>query len=379
MWPLIRSLLFVLDAERAHQLSMRLFSGAMRLAPLHQLTTRCYRIDDPRLRVRRFGIDFPSPVGMAAGFDKNADYFEALSALGFGFIEVGTLTGQPQAGNPRPRLFRLPADRALLNRMGFNNKGSAAAALALTRKKELRPLLGINIGKSKVVPNDQAAGDYVISFERLFPFGRYFVVNVSSPNTPGLRALQERGPLTVLLRALGEKNQELAARHGVAPKPILLKIAPDLEDAQLAAIAELTREVPVAGLVATNTTIKREELRTSAARLTALGAGGVSGAPLTLPSRQLVAELYRHTGGRLPIVGVGGIMNGEDAWQMIRAGASLVQVYTGFVYGGPAFVRSIHRHLLRRLNEAGKQSLDEVVGEAAGEGPLRSDSSLCFQ
>jgi dihydroorotate dehydrogenase len=363
MWPLIRSLLFALDAERAHHLSMRLFAGAMRLRPLRRLTERQYRTDDPRLRVRRFGIDFPTPVGLAAGFDKDAEYFEALHALGFGFIEVGTLTGRPQPGNPRPRLFRLPADRALVNRMGFNNKGSAAAAEALARRR-VGPVLGLNIGKSKVVPNEKAVSDYLASFERLFPFGRYFVVNVSSPNTPGLRELQERGPLTALLRALAEKNAELAARHGAEPRPILLKIAPDLSERQVAAIVEMTQEVPIAGLVATNTTISRDGLRTPAARVAAAGAGGLSGAPLTERSRRLVADLYRRTDGRLPIVGVGGIMSGEDAWQMIRAGASLVQVYTGFVYGGPGFVRSINRHLLRRLTESGRRSLDEVVGTA---------------
>jgi dihydroorotate dehydrogenase len=363
MWPLIRPLLFALDAERAHRLSMRLFSAAMRRAPLRRLTARLFRGDDPRLRVRRFGIDFPSPVGLAAGFDKDAEYFDALWALGFGFIEVGTLTGQPQPGNPRPRLFRLPADRALINRMGFNNKGSAAAAEALARRRS-EPVLGVNIGKSKVVPNDGAAADYLASFERLFPFGRYFVVNVSSPNTPGLRELQERGPLTALLRALTDRNRELAARHGAEPRPILLKIAPDLTEPQVAAIVEMTREVPIAGLVATNTTVSRDGLRTPAARVAAVGAGGLSGAPLTDRSRGMVADLYRRTEGRLAIIGVGGIMSGEDAWQMIRAGASLVQVYTGFVYGGPGFVRSIHRHLLRRLAESGKRSLDEVVGEA---------------
>ena len=189
MWPLIRPLLFALDAERAHHLSMRLLGGAMRLGPLRRLTSRLFRTDDPRLRVRRFGIDFPSPVGLAAGFDKDAEYFEALHALGFGFIEAGTLTGQRQLGNPRPRLFRLPADRALVNRMGFNNTGSVAAAEALSRRR-IDPILGVNIGRSKVVPNEEAVGDYLASFERLFPFGRYFVVNVSSPNTPGLRELQ---------------------------------------------------------------------------------------------------------------------------------------------------------------------------------------------
>jgi dihydroorotate dehydrogenase len=365
MWPLIRTLLFRLEAERAHRLSMGLFAALLGAAPLGRLTRRLCHGDDPRLRVRRFGIDFPTPLGLAAGFDKDAEWFDALYALGFGFIEVGTLTGGPQPGNPRPRLFRLPEDRALINRLGFNNRGSAAAAAALARRRRIEPVLGINIGKSKAVPNEEAAADYLASFERLFPYGRFFVVNVSSPNTPGLRQLQERGPLTALLRALAEKNAELARRHALPPRPVLLKIAPDLDERQVEEIGALTREVPVAGLVATNTTVTRDGLRTPAARLTQIGAGGLSGAPLTVRSRRMVADLYRRTQGRLPIVGVGGVMSGEDAWQMIRAGASLVEVYTGLIYGGPGFVREVHRHLLRRLEESGKGSIEEAVGEGA--------------
>jgi dihydroorotate dehydrogenase len=337
----------------------------MSVEPLRRLTERTCSVLDPRLRTSCFGIDFPSPVGLAAGFDKNAEWFDALAALGFGFIEVGTLTGQAQPGNPKPRLFRLPADGALLNRLGFNNKGSAAAAQALARRRRIRPILGINIGKSKVVPNEEAVGDYLASFERLFAFGRYFVVNVSSPNTPGLRELQERGPLTALLRAITERNRALAAQHGVAEKPILLKIAPDLNEHQLSAIVEITEEVPIAGIVATNTTLSREGLVTPAAEVERLGAGGISGNPLTRRSRAVVAELSRRLRGRLPIVGVGGVMSGEDAWQMIRHGASLVQVYTGFVYGGPGFVRGALGHLVRRLDEGGHASIAEVVGVAA--------------
>lgn len=365
MWRLIRPLLFRMDAERAHHLSMSLFASLMSLEPLRRFTERTTSVVDPRLRTTCLGIDFPSPVGLAAGFDKNAEWFDALAALGFGYVEVGTLTGQAQPGNPKPRLFRLPADRALLNRLGFNNKGSAAAAQALARRRSLRPILGINIGKSKVVPNEEAVGDYLASFDRLFLFGRYFVVNVSSPNTPGLRELQERGPLTALLRALTERNRELAERHGAPAKPILLKIAPDLNEHQLSAIVEMTEEVPIAGIVATNTTLSRDGLVTPAAEVERLGAGGVSGAPLTERSRTMVAELYRKLRGRLPIIGVGGIMSGEDAWQMIRHGASLVQVYTGFVYGGPGFVRGVLRHLVRRLDEGGHTSIAEVVGLAA--------------
>lgn len=363
MWPLLRSLLFQLDAERVHHLSLGVFSSLMSAEPLRRLTARILCPRDPRLQIRRFGIDFPSPIGLAAGFDKNAEWFDALAALGFGFIEVGTLTGQPQPGNPQPRLFRLPRDTALINRMGFNNKGSGAAAEALARRP-IRPILGINLGRSKVVSNEEAAADYLLSFERLFSFGRYFVVNVSSPNTPGLRELQERGPLTLLLRSLGEKNRRLAERHGLAEKPILLKIAPDLNESQIAALVEMTEEVPIAGMIATNTTISRTALRTPAAQVERLGAGGLSGAPLTERSRNFVANLFRLTRGRLPIIGVGGIMSGEDAWQMIRHGASLVQVYTGFVYGGPGFVHQLHRHLLKRLRESGQGSIENVVGEA---------------
>jgi dihydroorotate dehydrogenase len=348
MWPLLRSLLFRLDAERAHHLSMRAFAALMRLAPLAEWTRERLTVHDPRLHVRCFGIDFPSPVGLAAGFDKNAEWFNALAALGFGFIEVGTVTARAQPGNPKPRLFRLPEDRALINRMGFNNKGSAAVAAALARGP-IRPILGINIGKSRAVPNEEAAGDYLTSFERLFPYGHYFVVNVSSPNTPGLRELQERGPLTRLLLAMDERNRQLALRQQIPPKPVLLKLAPDLNEDQLADIAALTKEVPVAGLIATNTTTAREGLQTAPGIVERIGAGGLSGAPLTVRSRQMVAQLYRLTAGRIPIIGAGGIMTGEDAWQMIQAGASLVQVYTGFVYGGPCFVRDLHRHLLKRL------------------------------
>jgi dihydroorotate dehydrogenase len=365
MWrSLIRPLLFRLEPERAHRLAMGLFAALAGAGPLRRLVRRQLLVDDPALRVRRFGITFPSPVGLAAGFDKDGEWFGALEALGFGFVEVGTVTARPQPGNPRPRLFRLAEDRALVNRMGFNSKGAAAVAASLARQPA-RPILGINIGRSRAVPNEQAVADYRSAFELLYPHGDYFVVNVSSPNTPGLRDLQEREPVTALLRALGERNRDLAARLGVPPRPILLKIAPDLNDHQLEAIVRLCGEVPVDGVVATNTTVAREGLRTPPARLAAIGAGGLSGAPLTRRSREVVAALFRLSGGRLPIVGVGGIMDGEDAWQMIRAGASLVQVYTGFVYGGPGFVRSIHRHLLRRLRASGKASLEEVVGEAA--------------
>jgi dihydroorotate dehydrogenase len=340
---------------------MQLFGTAMRIGPLRRFVRRLCRPEDQRLRVRCFGIDFPNPVGLAAGFDKDAEWFEVLDALGFGFLELGTVTAQPQPGNPRPRVFRLPRDRALINRFGFNNRGATALAAALAGHHP-GSILGINIGKSRVVPNTDAVADYLASFEYLFLHGQYFVVNVSSPNTPGLRDLQERAPLTVLLRALDVRNRELADCHAVAPKPILLKIAPDLNEHQLESLAAMTEEVPLAGLVATNTTITRQGLRTSATKVARMGPGGLSGAPLTLRSRQMVADLFRLTHGRLPIIGVGGIMSGEDAWEMIRAGASLVQTYTGFIYGGPGFVRSVHHYLLQRLKESGKRSIEEIIG-----------------
>jgi dihydroorotate dehydrogenase len=365
-WGLVRPLMFRLDPERAHEAAMAAFAPVGRFEPVRRLTRRLMGPSDPRLRVRVFGVDFPGPLGLAAGFDKDALWFNALDSLGFGFIEVGTLTGQAQPGNPKPRLYRLPADRALINRFGFNNRGSEAASLDLARQR-IRTVLGINIGKSKAVPNDEAAADYLASFERLYSYGRYFVVNVSSPNTPGLRRLQDRGPLTALLRALGDQNEMLARRHGGEPRPVLLKIAPDLTEAQLDDIVALTAEVPVAGLVATNTTVSRQGLATPEAEVKAMGEGGLSGSPLTLRSRRMVAELYRRTGGRLPIIGVGGIMSGADAWEMIRAGASLVQTYTGFIYGGPGFARAVHRELSRRLAARGLTSLAAVVGEGADE------------
>ncbi|HVW02771.1 MAG TPA: quinone-dependent dihydroorotate dehydrogenase [Planctomycetaceae bacterium] len=360
----MRPILFRLEPERAHAWAMRGLAAACAIPGGQALLRTMYAVRDPRLHVRVFGIDFESPVGLAAGFDKNAEWFNQLHTLGFGFIEVGTLTGQAQPGNPRPRLFRLPADRALINRLGFNNKGSEAAAHELARRR-IQPILGVNIGKSKVVPNEEANADYLQSFERLWPFARYIAVNVSSPNTPGLRALQEREPLEALLRALSVRNVELSAAHGAPARPILLKIAPDLNDAQVDDIVALCAEVGIAGIIATNTTLAREPLSMPAEQVAALGAGGLSGGPLTERSRQFVANLYRKLGGKLPIVGVGGIMSGEDAWQMLRAGASLVEVYTGFIYGGPGFVGSIHRHLLRRLEETGHASLAEVVGEAS--------------
>ena len=359
----VRQLLFVLPAERAHYLSMGAFS-ALAVSPVSRLIRRRYTVSDPRLRSELFGLQFQNPVGLAAGFDKDARWFHKLSNLGFSHIEVGTITGKPQAGNPQPRLFRLPQDQAIVNRMGFNNAGADAAArrLATVSKSAPADILGINIGKTKVVPLEDSTQDYLFSFERLFSFADYFTVNVSSPNTPGLRELQNREHLLGLLNSLTELNIRLADDHDIAAKPILLKIAPDVTSHQLDDIVSIVKQVGLAGIIATNTTISREGLKTPTDQVSAIGAGGLSGQPLTNRSRQVVSELFQRLGHEIPIVGAGGIMSGEDAWQMIRAGASLIQIYTGFVYGGPATVRDINRHLLKRLDEHGFENIQRAVG-----------------
>lgn len=360
---LARPVLFLFDAENTHNWSGRVFSSLVKVPGVARGITAFFRVQDPRLRVRRFGIDFPNPVGLAAGMDKNAEWFGALRTLGFGFLEVGTLTAQAQPGNSRKRIFRLPKDKALINRMGCPNKGAAAAAEFLARARA-RPILGINIGKSTAIPLESAPVDYLESFERLYAYATYFTLNVSSPNTVGLRKLQATEALSALLGELMQKNQELAQSLGIKPRPILVKIAPDLDDEQLQGIVTLCSELQVAGMIVANTTIGRQGLNSSAADIQKAGEGGLSGAPLTKQTRDLVGKVYRLSKGAMPIIGVGGIGSGEDAWEMIRAGASLVQVYTGFIYGGPGFVASINRHLVKRLSETGQSSLENVIGEA---------------
>ena len=365
LWQsIVRPLLFCLSAERAHYFSM----GAFKLMLTPGLTRRLfrwhYRVPNPALQSQVFGIDFDNPVGLAAGFDKDARWFPELASLGFSHIEVGTITGQAQPGNPLRRLFRLPADKAIINRMGFNNSGSDAAArrLATTRKSSPGDVLGVNIGKTKMVPVEEATQDYLLSFERLFSFGDYFTINVSSPNTPGLRTLQNREPLIELLTAITTLNRELANDHDCQPKPLLLKIAPDVTDPQLKDIVSILREVSLDGIIATNTTLSRFDLNTPSTQVDAIGDGGLSGAPLTLRSRQIVGQLYDELEGDIPIIGVGGIMTGEDAWQMILSGASLVQIYTGFIYGGPTTVREINRFIANQLKRHGFATIADAVG-----------------
>lgn len=288
-----------------------------------------------------FGIKFRNPVGLAAGFDKNGEYIEALSNLGFGFIEVGTVTPLPQPGNDKPRMFRLPGDKALINRMGFNNKGVDTLAERLRQVKARDPklVIGGNIGKNKTTPNDEAVNDYIKCFDRLFDVVDYFVVNVSSPNTPGLRELQEKEPLTLLLKTLQERNH----KNGIS-RPILLKIAPDLTNEQLDDIVEIVQQAGIAGIIATNTTIDRNGLYTP--EKLKLETGGLSGKPLTSRSTAVVKYLHEKSGGSFPIIGVGGIHSADDAKEKLAAGAALVQVYTGFIYEGPGLIRRICKALI---------------------------------
>jgi len=361
-----RPLLFRLPPESAHYFSMNSFAAALSLPGSSWLLERLLLENNPRLQQNLFGVRFSNPVGLAAGFDKNGRWIRALGALGFGAIEIGSVTGQEQPGNPTPRLFRLPIDQALVNRMGFNNDGAEKVRqrLAKTPLDQFRAqhVLGINLGKTKVVPLEEAAGDYLASFRLLFPYGDYFVVNVSSPNTPGLRTLQDRAPLTQILRTLIDANQELAEKSQSKPRPILLKIAPDLGDSQLEEIVELTRELNLAGLIATNTTLSRSGLRTSAERVEQIGAGGLSGAPLRSRSLEVVRFLYSRLQGQIPIIGVGGVFSGEDAWNMISAGAALVQAYTGFIYSGPTLARDINRYLLAQLDQNRMNNISEAIG-----------------
>lgn len=364
-WQFIaRPLMFRFHPETAHYFSMGVFSGLNKFPLVGSVLRKRNLVSAPRLQTELFGLNFANPVGLAAGFDKDARWYNELATLGFSHIEVGTITGKPQSGNDKPRLFRLTVDKALINRMGFNNQGADLAARRLSRSGRMYPevVLGINLGKTKIVPVETATEDYLFSFERLFGFGDYFTINVSSPNTPGLRTLQNREPLIELLAAINRLNRKLAEDHDTDCKPILLKIAPDLTDGQLEDIVAIAKEIPIDGIIATNTTLARDGLKTEPGEIEEIGAGGLSGAPVKLRSRAVVASLYRQLGGEVPIVGVGGIFTGEDAWQMILAGASLLQIYTGFIYGGPVVVRTINRYLLAQLEKHGLSSIQMAVG-----------------
>jgi dihydroorotate dehydrogenase len=303
------------------------------------LMRQLFTFEHPNLRRELFGLSFKNPVGLAAGFDKDAKYIDELDCLGFGFIEIGTLTPKGQPGNEQPRLFRLPTDEALINRMGFNNQG-VEIALEKLKNRNKSIIVGGNIGKNKVTPNELATEDYLYCFKALFDYVDYFVVNVSSPNTPDLRALQEKEPLTKLLETLQAENNKQTK-----PKPILLKIAPDLTNEQLDDIIEIVTETKLAGIIAGNTTINRAGLSTSNATLEAIGNGGLSGAPLRKRATEVVSYIHTKSNGQIPIIGVGGINSAEDALEKIKAGASLIQIYTGFVYQGPSLIKRINKKI----------------------------------
>jgi dihydroorotate dehydrogenase len=341
MYSLLRNMLFKFDAETVHHFSMNNFKAINKIGVIHSLLEKSLHFHHPSLTRRAFGLHFKNPVGLGAGFDKNALYIKELETMGFGFVEIGTVTPKPQPGNDGKRVFRLPKDKALINRMGFNNNGVHAVAARLrATKREI--IIGGNIGKNKATENEHAWKDYEICFNELFDCVDYFVVNVSSPNTPGLRALQEKASLQKILGNL--QNINSGKLHA---KPLLLKIAPDLTIGQLDDIIELASEVKLSGLVATNTTIAREPLVTSVKEIEKIGAGGLSGKPLHKRSTEIVHYIQKQTDGKIPIIASGGIFTGADAWEKLNAGAALVQVWTGFVYEGPAIVKNICKYLVK--------------------------------
>jgi dihydroorotate dehydrogenase len=363
---ILRPLLFRLPPERAHEVALEALAFGLGTEWARRAAKRRFA-REPFGELRRFGLSFPNPVGLAAGFDKNGTAAEYLAALGFGFIEVGTVTHKAQEGNLRPRLFRLPRDRALINRLGFNNRGTALAAEHLASH---RPdcVLGVNIGKSRVVALEDATEDYLASFELVHRLADYVAVNVSSPNTPNLRELQRPEALAALLGALQKRNQELAHEHPRRKAvPLLVKIAPDLTVRDLETIVEVAQGAGLDGIIATNTTTSRAGLATTPERVAACGEGGLSGAPLRARSTEVIAALYSLTRGRMTIVGVGGVFTARDAWEKITAGASLVQLYTGFIYQGAGVARDINEGLAQILSKSGFRTLDEAVGSRAAE------------
>ncbi|WP_282124951.1 quinone-dependent dihydroorotate dehydrogenase [Marinifilum flexuosum] len=339
---IIRPLLIQFDAEKIHKFTFSCLTLFQKITLIRKISSLFFTINHPALERELFGLKFPNPVGLAAGLDKNAEAFDMLGSMGFGFIEIGTLTPKPQDGNPKPRLFRFVNDKAIVNRMGFNNDGVLEAIERLKRKKT-NTIIGGNIGKNKVTSNELASDDYINCFEALYPHVNYFVVNVSSPNTPNLRALQDKEPLKDLLNKLMGLN-----KIKKKTKPILLKIAPDINEAQLDDIIEIVQDTKIAGIVATNTTISRDGLSYSEKEIEAVGAGGLSGNPLKQKSTEVIRYIHQKSNGSIPIIGVGGIMTAQDALEKLDAGASLIQIYTGFIYSGPSLIKEINKALIRR-------------------------------
>lgn len=349
---LIRPILFRLPAETAHEIGIKAMQLGVGSKIAHNLAAQKFASESFG-EIERFGLTFKNPLGMAAGFDKNGIVVNQLAALGFGFVEVGTVTFDPQKGNEKPRLFRLPDDRALINRLGFNNDG-AVAVVERIKKVKMNCIVGINIGKSKDVPNEEAIENYLKSFDLAHGAADYIAVNVSSPNTPGLRELQKAENLEELLGALQKRNQELSS------KPLLVKIAPELSDGEIEEIVDICIRLEIAGIIATNTTTRRDDLKTPNADQ--FGEGGLSGKPLAARSNQVISKIYAFSKGKLPIIGVGGIFTAEDAFEKIACGASLLQAYTGFIYHGLSFANEINTGLARILNEKGFNHLDEAIG-----------------
>lgn len=335
---IIKPVLFLVPPEKAHSLTMAMLSLVTSLPVIRSWISKFFRVSHASLERNLWGLHFSNPVGLAAGFDKDGKHIDALSYLGFGFIEIGTITPRPQSGNPKPRLFRIPQEEALINRMGFNNGGMDAAAGRLRKNGPFQVIVGGNIGKNKDTPNEDAVADYLSCFRTLYPYVDYFVVNVSSPNTPGLRALQEKEPLSQLLNALMAENKKQPK-----PKPILLKIAPDLSREQLDDIIELVHSTGIHGVIATNTTIDRSKLQTDTSDT---GPGGLSGRPLKDRSTEVIRYLHSTSGGSFPIIGVGGIDSADAAIEKLNAGAALVQVYSGLVFKGPMLIKKINKALI---------------------------------
>ncbi len=348
---LIRPLLFLLPPETIHRLLVSFLRIAFKIPGIRYLVMRIYHIADPTLQTEFLGMTFSNPVGLAAGFDKNAEAYREFHAFGFSFIEVGTVTPKGQPGNPRPRSFRIKKDRGLINRMGFNNHGAEAAAAKLRTKRPKGLVLGGNIGKNTQTPNEEAVSDYEAVFRTIYNGVDYFVVNVSCPNITDLHKLQDQESLELILGRVLEIRKEMPVS-----KPVLLKISPDLNSKQLDETLEIVDRLKLDGIVANNTTITREGLKTPAEEIRAIANGGMSGAPITKRSLEVVRHIHEKTGGKLPIIAVGGIMTVQDAMNMFDAGATLIQLYTGFIYEGPALAKRINRALLKSRSQQGSQT-----------------------
>ena len=344
MYHLLKKFLFLLDAEKAHKFTLFVLKIFLSFPGTKSPAGKFFNRNKFDCAVKVAGIKFPNVVGLAAGFDKNATYISEMACLGFGFIEIGTVTPKPQEGNPKPRLFRLKEDRAIVNRMGFNNDGVEAIAKKLKTAKH-KVILGGNIGKNKSTPNENAIDDYLCCFAKLHPFVNYFVVNVSSPNTPNLRDLQDKDPLKKILQALQKENRSLEN-----PKPIFLKISPDLSETQLDDIVEIVENTGISGVIATNTTISRDDLKSEKAQISEAGQGGLSGAPLKKKSTEIIRYLSTKSQRKFAIIGVGGIFSGKDAMEKLEAGANLVQIYSGLIYKGPGLVSEIKKSVYKMSN-----------------------------